>query len=312
MVGPVRLLVFSPEMRSLDQVTCFTDLWAFNLTREFERLGVELRFEPLREDAGAIGWLSTMPLDDVDHVLALGLRYWQRLPEVCGRIMMKRTRGAVTQYSDGPISECPCDCTFMTCEGSVGTRKRHFVGWGVDTDICYPRQAPGRLGILVDHVDYGGAIDLTMQTMRDLSYFIGTGLWENRFDEVRIRRLVDGGAEDCATNRTAVPAFTRQHVPFQKIAIEYGLAHIFLPTHAESVGLTVLEAAASGALIVAPRGFIRPDRLRTVRHIEHDGKIPWQKVMANIDVNASRKLARQQTWGNVAARMLDWFKAFRK
>jgi hypothetical protein len=74
----------------------------------------------------------------------------------------------------------------------------------------------------------------------------------------------------------------------------------------------VLETAMAGALPVVPKGFVRRDRLATVRHIEHVGQVPWSDVLDRIDIAASRDVAVKNTWSAVAARMLVYFDHFRR
>jgi hypothetical protein len=69
-----------------------------------------------------------------------------------------------------------------------------------------------------------------------------------------------------------------------------------------------LELAYCGALPIMSRGLIYQDRLDTIRHVEYDGvRAPWGEVMDAIDIDASAKLARRQSWDKVVNRMLLWF-----
>jgi hypothetical protein len=61
-----------------------------------------------------------------------------------------------------------------------------------------------------------------------------------------------------------------------------------------------------------PKGFIQPDRLATIRHVEYEGAIDWPAVLDMIDVEASRELAMANSWARVAGRMLEWFESYRR
>jgi hypothetical protein len=76
------------------------------------------------------------------------------------------------------------------------------------------------------------------------------------------------------------------------------------------VGQTVIETATAGALVVAPKEFIAQDRLATVRHQEWSRFIRWDKVLSQIDVEASRSMAVKNSWTEIAKRMINYFEQF--
>lgn len=318
----MKLLVIGPDMRDLGRVKNFTGVQAHYLARELRKRGVALQFiehknpDPLRyfESIDAIG---------CDHVLALGLRYFTHQPVGCAEVLKRKVPGAVTMLHDGLVHEylSACmqgvDCTFMFRNDEQRTKNwaryaksNHYIGWAADSDLLFPEQKQGELRILIDHPYYkGGKPDITETVTRNAISFVGSGMWRGKFQAVRLRRLVNGGAEDVYTNDMLVRKFDRQHIPFPEIAREYRRTTIYLVTHKESVGLTALELGYCGALVVAPKEMIYGDRLATVRHIEYhdDERIPWGDVLAEIDIQAAASKARVQTWEAVAERMLEWF-----
>jgi hypothetical protein len=231
--------------------------------------------------------------------------------------------GKVTQLHDGVVHEglaphmVGVDCTFTFRDDSIRTRdwkryaaSNHYIGWAADPDMLHPSHEDGELRILVDHPYYkSGQPDITEAVTRDCVMFAHTGMWRDKFKSIKVRRLVNGGAEDVGLGDQMFKQFERKHVSFAEIAKEYRRTHVYAVTHKESVGLTCLETAFCGALTVAPKNMIYSDRLQTVRHIEHDGRVPWVDVLNAIDIKASVQLAREQSWNKVAERMLDWFEA---
>jgi hypothetical protein len=138
--------------------------------------------------------------------------------------------------------------------------------------------------------------------------FAHTARWHDKFKTIKVRRLVNGGAETVTMATIETDKFDRKHVPFEDIAREYRKAHVYMVTHKESVGLTALELGYCGALVVASKGLIYQDRLDTVRHVQYEGiRAPWSEVLENINVPKAALTARQQTWDKVADRMMDWF-----
>ena len=312
----MKLLIVGPDIRDIRRVKNFTGVQAFYLCRELRKRGVELSFingkskDPLR-------YLADVDGKDCDHVLALGLRWFTHQPEGCATILKTKTKGAVTQLHDGLIHEylnpymLGVDCTFTFRDDSVRTRewdryadKYHFIGWAADPDWLYPEQSSKELRVLLDHPYYkGGTPDITEAVTVDACLFASVAKMP-----IRVRRLVNGGAEDVTIKDAPLKIFNREHVPFPDICREYRRTHVYMVTHKESVGLTCLELAMCGALVVAPAGMIYQDRLDTVRHILYEGvRAPWHRILPAINIKASAEMAREQTWDKVVDRMLQWF-----
>jgi len=321
----MKLLVVGPDIQDIRRVKNFTGVQAFYLARELRRRGVELKFienknpRPLDYFAGVDG-------DGCDHVLALGLRYFTHQPAGCATILATKVPGAVTQLHDGLVHESLAlpmmgvDCTFTFRDDSIRTKNweryastNHYIGWAADPDLLYPEQDTTVLRILIDHPYYkSGTPDITQAVTEDVLTFAYTGAWIKRWKRIMIRRLVNGGAEDVSITNAKASTFERKHVPFPDIAREYRKATVYMVTHKESVGLTCLELAMCGALVVASKGLIYHDRLDTVRHVEYEGvRAPWSEVLDAIDIKASTEIAREETWAKVTDRMLQWFGDYR-
>ena len=311
----MKLLLIAPEIKRRSAVNNFSGVWSWYLSEELKRRGIELRFgAPLhaskRAPANIIAHYRNLDIDGIDHILALGTRYFERVPRECGQILMSRFGGAVTQVHDAGRPETSCDCTF-TLRSDRNNEHNHYVGWAADHETIRPAQIPGELRILVDHPDYGTVRpDHSEKIATECLAFVRSGVWRDSYSSVRLRRLVDGAIEDITSG--AVGPYRRKPVSFEEVCAEYSKTHLFMVTHPESVGLTVLETAMAGALPVVPSGFIQRDRLATVRHFEHTGGIPWGDVLDRIDIAASRGTAIKNTWAAVAARMLVYFKNFRR
>src|SRR5262245_2742942 len=324
-MGSVKLLVVGPDIRDFRKVKNFTGIQAFYLARELRARGVQLHFvdgkhpDPLSYLAGIDGC-------GCDHALALGLRWFTHKPIGCASILATKVKGSVTQLHDGVVHEylephlADVDCTFTFRDDSTRTkhweryaRRYHFIGWAADPNYLYPEQKPGELRILIDHPYYkSGTPDITDAVTTDAVMFANTYDWRDSYKTIRIRRLINGGAEDVNMGNLVTKQFDRKHVPFEDIAQEYRRTTVYLVTHKESVGLTCLELAYCGALVVASKGLIYQDRLDTVRHILYEGvRAPWNIIMAEIAIAASAALARKQRWGDVATRMLQWFEDYK-
>lgn len=279
------------------------------------RRGVELDYSPPvhlsgMTDQEVIRHYRKLDLSEYDHILALGTRYFERIPETVGKELMLRFDGAVTQVHDAGRPVPFCDCTF-TLRSDRLNDFNYYVGWAADHEMIVPRQNPDELRILIDHPDYSNdrhLSDISSRIIEDCQRFIKSGEWKKKYKSVSLRRIADGGIEDVSSS--SVPLYQRKAIPFAEVCDEYSKTHLFMVTHPESVGLSVLETAMAGASVLAPVGFIQPDRLNTVRAIKFHGTVPWEHALNHINIKASRRKALENTWSKVTARMLVYFKNF--
>jgi hypothetical protein len=322
----MKLLIIGPDIRDLRRVKNFTGIYAFYLMRELRKRGVDMQFVD-GKNRDPLKYLADIEGVDCDHCLALGLRWFTHQPAGCAAIMKTKVKGAVTQLHDGVVHEHlmpimnAVDCTFMFRDDRTRIRdwirycdSYHHIGWAADPELLYPAQQPDELRILIDHPYYkSGQPDITEAVTVDTTMLAHVGAWmPYGYKKARVRRLINGGAEDVTINDAPLKAFERLHVPFPDIAQEYRRTHVYMVTHKESVGLTCLELGMCGALVVAPKGMIYTDRLETVRHVEYEGvRAPWGEILDSINIIASAEKAREQTWEKVADRMLQWFGDYR-
>lgn len=322
----MKLLIIGPDMRDLRRVKNFTGVQAFYLARELRNRGVELHFVNAKAP-NILERLAEVDGKGCDHAVALGLRWFTHQPYGCAVTLKTKVKGAVTQLHDGLVHDYwaahmrGVDCTFMFRDDRTRTRdwarycnNYHYIGWAADHDHLYPEQKSDQLRILLDHPYYkNGQPDITEAVTVDATMFAHTGAWQKYgYKTAKVRRLVNGGAEDVTINDPPLKMFDRRHIPFPDIAQEYRKTHIYCVTHKESVGLTCLELAYCGAFVVAPKGMIYDDRLQTIRHIEYEGvRVPWGRVLEAINIRASAEMAREQTWDKVVDRMLQWFGEYR-
>lgn len=313
----MRLLLIAPEVKTLEAVRSFSGVWSWYLSRELRRRGIDFDFSPPvhlsgMTDQEVIRHYRKMDLSSYDHILALGTRYFERVPETVGKELMMRMPGAVTQVHDAGRPVPFCDCTFTLRNDRVNDFN-HYVGWAADHELIIPRHIPGELRILIDHPDYGLdrlSNDISSKIIVDCQKFMRSEIWRSRYQSIRLRRIADGMIEDVCT--PDVPFYQRKAVPFPEVCDEYSKTHLFIVTHPESVGLSVLETAMAGATVLSPLGFIQPDRLDTVRALKFRGDIPWEHALDHINIKASRRKALENSWSKVAARMLVYFKNFKK
>lgn len=260
-----------------------------------------------------------LDLSSIDHILALGskwLRYFERVPEACGRMLMERCRGVVCQLHAHMTQEpASCHCTLAMLKDGQQNAHSRYVGWGADPELLMPNQDPDELRILVDHADYatgGWRYDITGRVMVECLDFAESELWRERFRSIRLRRFVNGGFDDFDRD-SDMSEYVRIGVPYPEAAAEYRAAHLYMVTHRECVGMSVVETAMAGALPVVPfagpagphKLFVPRDRLQTVRHVVYSTSyVPWGGLLNTIDVEASRRVALKNSWAAMVDKML--------
>lgn len=298
----MRLLILGPNITDVSATRNFTGVWSHFLSKEFRSAGVELIFDQQIRGkftaAELVRHYAMLDLSAVDHVLAFGLGYLDRLPEECIADLKRRCRGLVAQTHDRPNKGSQASLTFGIRRAPPDTPHYVQIGWAADPDLCRPRQSKDRRVILIDHPDYG--LD-RRNTDRTTSITAQALIFANHHREFIVRRIADNGVQPAAYG---TPSYKREHVPYTVMCEEYGKADVFMVTHPESVGLTALECAMAGALVVSPKGYIGADLISTIRHISFERDVPWTTVMRDIDAGASRSAAMANSWSLVASKIL--------
>lgn len=316
----MRVLIVPARHRlALHEVRNFSGMWLHHLPKHLMEMGHEVLFDPGSHE-NPIGHFSALAHRiirgelDVDHVIGVS-RHFSRIPESCTLMLRDVVRGAVTQIHDCPMVNQPTDTVFSIRSGdSKFMQHCTHIGWAADHTVLYPEQDPKTLRVLIDHRLYRDGDDVTDHITRQAIAFRNGGAWKKHgFDGMVIRRFEDGGVKTIGDDTGAL-LFNRQHVPFLEIVEEYRKAHIFIVTHRESVGLSVLESAMCGALVLAPHGFIAPDLIDTVRHVELNscGDIWWGDVLDAINIEASRSAAVACNWRAVTERIVRYLENFKK
>lgn len=316
----MKLLLIGPVVQDLSQARNFSGVWAYYVRRELDALGVEHRFVPPLHNAGLSErevrtFYAKMDVSDIDHVVALGTRFFDRLPRAVGENLMGRVKGRVCQIHDGPTRKSPCHATLCVrvpkfVDSSNGNV---WIGWAADPEILKPEQPADHLSILIDHaqLENGEPEDYTDLVWADVSRFIRDGLWKTRgWAGVVVRRIVDGGVEVLNGTQLGSPLgkrYARKTIPFPEMAAHYRRAHLFLVTHPESVGMSVVETSMAGALPIVPKGAVDKSLLATVRHLSYEGAIPWQIALEQISPTLSRQAClNNNQWGTVVYRILKY------
>lgn len=312
-----------------EQISCFSDVWTYYLVREMRKHVKELHVLQIpgfaNDSADLANWFQKLDVRPYRAVVAMGLRYFSTVPVGIGQDLRKRLHphGFLCQIHDGSrLDNDPVDITFniknesdrypFDMGNNANRYVRHhasnaYIGWAADADINKPAQRQDQLGILVDHTNYGPNItDNTQAILADIKKFVQSSVWKPQWKSVSVRRFDSGRVVDVDFDDIDhITRYDRTTIPLTDICREHGAAHIFCVTHPESVGQVVLETAMAGALPVVPKNFVPRDRLETVRFIEYHEHLPWPVILQKINIASSREKAQQNTWEQVAKRLLS-------
>jgi hypothetical protein len=321
----MKILLIGNPVISENEIHNFSSVWSFYLSRELKKFGIQIEYDKifrldLHKEEEIISHYESLDVTGYDHIIALGLRYFDSIPRKCGEILKRKITGKVTQLYDGGLFDSPpVDLTFTFRDDSwkypenspANRHERHhkynkYIGWAADESLCRPTQDPNELRILVDHSGFNPQqCDMSLHVMMNIQALVRSGVWKKKFDKVTVRRLIDGGVEDCDIENIIIKPYHRNGIPYTHACNEYSKAHIFMVTHRETVGLTILETAMAGALPLVPKGYAPQDRLDTIRHIAYETAVNWSEVMDNIDVELSRKTALLNSWESVTKKLLS-------
>lgn len=251
---------------------------------------------------------------EVDHCFLIDNRGFFYRPEWFFEILRPMVKKCIATISDNIRFVGPEDVLFFQVPARKKPPHSHYIGWATSPRLCKPAQKKDQIRILIDHLYYGTKSkdminsDKTMDISKKAFEFA-----KNSKKMIEIRRLCIGGAETLTEQNYKVKTKYVQNggMSYEKACEEYSQSDVYFVTHKESMGLTVLECAMAGALIVSPKGYIKQGLLSPLHHIEYDDKIPWVKIIKNINHKKARDAASKYNWKMLCDRMLRYFNKFK-
>lgn len=301
-----RVIIFSGIQKPTDKllksdIKGTGQLYSYYLRKEFEKLGIET--VPCPCPSGSYGddvYRGLIPkIPEGDHIISVEQRgfYNRRHIKFLIPEMRKKISGKITTICDNNEIVGVEDMLYYAVP-SKDKPKSLYVGWAADPDECRPNKDADILRVLIDHSYYGKGSprEMSKSIILDTIKFAK----EHTNKKVVVRRFVSGGVETLDLDNPRFEIYDRNGLTYPKACEEYSKADIFIVTHAESMGLSVLESALSGALIITPEGYIRDSLINPLHHIKIKNKIPWNKALNVIDIEKSVSSAGKYTWSNVA------------
>ena len=311
----MKILIIGSHVETLDEVRSFSDMWLHYLWRSLTGRGVEVLFHRrFIRGANSGEYVESVlaAAKGCSGILAPGVRYFTEIPDEIGKQLRHQFGGWVAHTYDGSLLDCPVvDVTFTIKDDayrfndSPSKLQRHrennvATGWAADPELFYPEKRDGReLRIFVDHAAFDvSGFDYSLSAMMNLRHL-------NR--PFIARTLTDEGIVTIDPENVSVAAYRRKPVSARVLASELRKTDVFVVTHPESLGQTVLEAAMCGALIIAPENTLPADRLALVNHVIYGSRINWDEVIENIDHEGNASRVSGCTWDAIAKTIIKTF-----
>lgn len=286
-----------------DNINNFNTVVGWSLRKAFRKLGIDCRI--IMEKS-----LKTKQPPKADHVIAISgkaLHLVQRDPEYRKRLKTATT-GKIAGFLDSDFAGWHeiFDHCFTVVKPKRPQPQYVYAGWGADPDFFYPEQKEKALfldslmynkyqGVYDNIYDtYKELLDIPQQTLSSGDPYTGTALKVG------------------ATVHMPLPIYNKRHFPtywsqMQKIIRR---CHYYCCTQLGESGLTRIEAATSGAVLVVPERLYRP---RTMGSLECRVWGTRQELidalLTDVDIEANRKKALEHSWDKVVKRMLKAFES---
>lgn len=306
----MKITLIGQPVESPDKINSFSTMWMYNLPLCLVNNGAEITFFPrLKSDENSHDWALRLIAhsEGCDAIVAPGVRYFSTIPtEVCN-FLRKEFKGIVSHIYDASMLDSPhVDLTLTIMDSkhqyldNFDRLKRHlsnnaYIGWAADHEKFKPNKGE-KLRIFIDHSSFDySRIDYTLTAMMNL----------HRIPvPFEARTLSNEGLIDIDINNIIVKPFNRKSVSADAFANELNEAHIFICTHPETLGQTVIEAAMAGCFILTPPNAIPENRIKLVNHMVYNGKIDWEMAIKSVNPTENRKLALKHVWDYVGKRMI--------
>lgn len=289
----------------IENLRNFNHVLAFSLHEAFNKIGVESK---LVHDKTYHTEILTPKADYTILISACSYVYftpwrWKEIEKkkIAANYVSnvrKSTKKKVMIYTESNYTryETLCDIVFTVTEPLFTPKNRRFfahpekykyAGWGAKPELFYPEQK--EKAVFLDSLRWGG---------------YGGG-YDN------IYHTIEKVLKEAQNLRTynPIPKFPVDiRLRWVELAKIFRKCHYYLCTQRGEPGLTRLEAATCGALIIAPKQLYVPRSISSLEHVVWDTEEDLIKAL-NIKTNPEkiRAKALNHTWEKVAKRIVGEF-----
>ena len=314
----MKILILCPGKipQSVSDIRCFTESLNYYIPRNLSKLAeVDIQSLPLSDNKTVLQIFEKIE-PKYDCILALGLRYFGRVPPAFLQTLRDQVKCPIVQMHDGTRFDSDgvdLTLTFKETENipphraEAHSQYNKCVGWAADCEIFdVPTTKSNVLTVLVDHTNYNGGEDFSNEVLTEVFNLKESDVWKGLYDDVVVKRLGSGVFGTLDSLPYEVEPYDRKKViPITELAETYRSADIFVVSHPESLGLVVLETAMCGSLVVCKQGFVSKDRLNSINHYCYSDEIIWDDVLPNINRRLNRDVAIKNSWSQMATNIIN-------
>ena len=256
-------------------------------------------------------------IEECTHFIGLEQSTFNYVNSDILNLIQQNCRGYITHISDiyRPVVD-NVDILFYNIPNTNVTdvKKSLNIMYGCDENILFPNKNNNILEILIDHSYYGDDIS-KLTTELTIEILNKTANYFRLFKEKKtiIRRFISNGIEVIDISKPIkVDIYNRVGLPYEEACKIYNKTHVFVVTHKESLGYSIIESAMAGSLIVSFKNFIKPEYLNNFHHIRFDSidDLDWDKIIRKIDINKSRQMALKFTWDTMFDKIINRLNLF--
>mgnify|MGYP001061801150 CR=1 FL=1 len=295
----INLISNLDETAKIDRLYTFNHVVAWSLREAFSERGVTCRLirDRLMEE-------GELPMADHSIVISgIGMKL-VRNNELCRGRLRAATRGKTTLYLDSDFGGWWkfFDCIFTVVKPLRKEPQYAYAGWGSNPKFFYPEQEEKAL--FIDSLMYNK--------------------YEGRFNEIydtykktlKIpeRTLASGDPLVQIVSNPNIkvymptPTYDKRHhlIFWPQMQEILRKCHFYCCTQLGESGLTRIEAATCGTLLVVPEELYRPRTMGSLEHKIWSTKEELVNILsADTDIKAIRKRALEHSWSKTAGRILD-------
>ena len=281
----INLISSVDEGGGIEQISSPNQVYAWFLHKAFVGAGVNTR---LVKDSK----LKHENPPETDHTLVISsatLTYMATEPGYTRRLMASTSEKLMAYFNTDQLRGG--DRRFIHCFTQIPPRSnRHekyiCVGWGVDPDYSYPEQDEKSA-----FLDSKVFLPLSRKRFMVPIYEI----YDNVLPTLNLKIY------------NPVPLYHgSKRLPYLDYQSILRKCHFFLCTQLGEGGLSRLEAAACGSLLVVPRKLYRKKTMRLLNNrIWHNEEELRGILSEEVDIEANRKRALEHRWEDVVQRMLE-------
>jgi hypothetical protein len=193
----------------------------------------------------------------------------------------------------------------------VGKRKNKTlkIHWMAEPTLLFPEKKSDRISILVDHIYYGDKQsriyieDKTRFTIQTLLEFRK----EYKIKPIDIYHISSNGVKLINSMDDVEEYKQGCSINYLDMIKYYNLCDIFVNTHYEAMGLSNLECAMSGALILTFNDFLKHEFSSLIHHYKvTNDNIDWTDIISKIDVDKSIKMVQKYTYEDSVKKLIEY------